>query len=175
MLTRETTINHPSTIADYALTLEDLGIVFIQCALLETCLTAAPKKARKIMFMDPFIFHVIRAWIHPSMNAYDLQIMPLLKEAELCSNLAEACVITHYQRYYPTYYIKAEGCVDLAYINNAAFWPIVVTWTNRLRTKSLKQILKYKNGKILNKNMHSGMIDHIRTEPLPQALWKLHK
>lgn len=175
MLSKETFINHPSTIADYVSTLESLDLVFVQCALLEKKLIAAPKKARKLMFMDPFLFHCARAWIHPCINAYDLQIMPLIKEPELCANLAEACVITHYQRYYPTYYIKAEGCVDLAYLDAATFWPIVVTWTNRLRTKSLKQILKYANGKILNKNSNSGMIDHVRTEPLPQALWKLHK
>jgi len=32
--------------------------------------------------------------------------------------------ISHYARFYPTYYIKAEGEVDIAYISKGRFWPL---------------------------------------------------
>lgn len=40
-------------------------------------------------------------------------------------------------------------------------------------SKDLKQIFKYSNAKILTKLKQSGMINNIKTEPLPLALWHL--
>ncbi len=60
-LAQELTIDHPKTIGDYFLLLEEMGIVFVQYALLETSLSAAPKKARKLMFTDPFLYHAMHA------------------------------------------------------------------------------------------------------------------
>lgn len=173
MLSRELSINHPKTIADYVSLLEACDVTKTQLALLENTLTPAPKKARKLMFTDPFIFHAIRSWITLGKDIFESQIQPLFDQSDLCSKLVEGCVITHYQRHYPTYYIKAEGQISLAYINERRFWPVMVTWTNQLRAKDLKQIIKYPNGKILAKTQRSGIIEHIRSEPLPQALWRL--
>lgn len=174
-LTRELTINHPKTISDYLETLEDMGIVFIQYALLEKELKPAPKKARKVMFTDPFIYHAIRAWLSSGKQFYADQIKPISEHSELISNLVKTCVITQYYRYFPTFYVKDEGEVTLAYVQNQAYWPIEITWTERIRAKNLKQILKYSNGRILTKTERSGIIEHIMTEPLPSALWKLEK
>ena len=40
------------------------------------------------------------------------------------SKLVEACVVSHYRRYYETMYIKAKGEVDIAYIDRKKFWPV---------------------------------------------------
>lgn len=172
-LAKDLSIDHPKTVADYAALLESMDALFVQPALLEDKLTAAPKKARKIIFTDPFIFHALRAWLYPEKNIYEDQIKPAIADAELCSQLVEACVVAHYRRFYPTYYIKAEGEVDIAYLEAGRFWPVEIKWTNQLRSKDLKQIMKYSNGKILTKSRHFGVLEGIETIPLPIALWQL--
>lgn len=173
-LAQELSINHPKTIGDYIALLESLDAVFIQSAFQAETMTGAPKKGRKLMFADPFIFHSISAWLHHSPeNIFETEMKAIFNNSELCSRLVKACTISHYGRYYPSYHIKGEGEIDLVYLSGQSFWPLVITWTNPLRTKDLKQILKYPNSKILTKSLRSGIIEHIRTEPLPQALWKL--
>ena len=122
------------------------------------------------MFLDPFIFHAVNAWLKPCADPFNEQVKPMLMDQNRCAKLVEACVTTHYSRYYPTYYIKAEGEVDIAYVENKKFWPIEVKWTGQLRPKDLKQISKYKNGLILTKSKEQGLIQGIRTLPLPVAL-----
>lgn len=174
-LAQDLSIDHPKTVGDYIAQLESMDAVFVQAALLEDKLTAAPKKARKVMFTDPFIFHAIRAWLYPSKNSYDNQIKSIFADPSLCAKLVEACVVTHYRRFYPTFYIKAEGEVDLAYVHEGRFWPVEIKWTNQLNSKSLKQILKYPNSKIFTKTNQPGEICGISTEPLPRALWQLNR
>jgi len=77
-------------------------------------LVAAPKKARKLVFSDPFIF------------PYEEQILQVRTDSELAGKLTEAAVATHYRRLYPTYYIKGAGEVDIAYVDDGRFWPIEV-------------------------------------------------
>ena len=122
------------------------------------------------MFRDPFIFHAVNAWLKPCADPFDEQVKPILGDRVQCARLIEACVITHYSRYYPTYYIKAEGEVDIAYVESKKFWPIEVKWTGQIRPKDLKQISKYKNGLILTRSKAHGLIQGIRTAPLPLAL-----
>lgn len=172
-LARDLSIDHPKTVADYVELLASMDAAFIQPALLEDKLVAAPKKARKLMFTDPFIFHAIYAWLWPENNPFQNQMKKALDNPQHCAQLVEACVVTHYRRYYPTYYIKSEGEVDIAYIDNQRFWPIEIKWGNQLRPKDLKQIGKYPNGRILAKSMQPGMINQIKTEPLPLALARL--
>ncbi len=169
-LARDLSIDHPKTVADYAALLSSMDALFIQPALLEDKLVAAPKKARKLMFTDPFIYHAIRAWLHPAQDPYNSQMLPATKDPQLCSGLVEACVATHYRRTYPTFYIKAEGEVDVAYINSEKFWPVEVKWTNQIRPKELKQIAKYSNGRILTKARKWGELNGVVTEPLPWGL-----
>jgi hypothetical protein len=47
-----------------------MDAVFIQPALVEDKLTAAPKKARKLMFTDPFIFHSAAIIQHDSNSPF---------------------------------------------------------------------------------------------------------
>jgi uncharacterized protein len=172
-LASDLSIDHPATVADYCAQLEIIDALFIQSALVEDKLTAAPKKARKLMFTDPFIFHAIRTWLWPTQHPFKEQINPAMNDPILASLLAEACAATHYRRYYPTYYIKGETEVDIAYIKNDRFWPIEIKWTNQIHRKDLKQIMKYPNGRIYTKQYYAGKIENIPTEPLPIALWKL--
>ncbi len=172
-LAQDLSIDHPKTVNDYVALLETMDAAFIQPALVEDKLTAAPKKARKLMFTDPFIFHAVRAWLTPVNDPYHHQMQPLLTDSNGSAKLVEAIVITHYRRYYPSFYIKAQGEVDLAYIAQNRFWPIEIKWTTQLRPKDLKQIAKYRNGRILTQSRQYGSIMGIPTEPLPLALLRL--
>ncbi|MBA3661157.1 MAG: ATP-binding protein [Gammaproteobacteria bacterium] len=172
-LSHELSIEHPKTIQDYITLLATYDAVFIQSALGANQRDAAPKKARKLMFTDPFIFHAVRAWLNPVNDVFNTQISPIQNDLALSAKLVTACVITHFSRHFSTFYIKAQGMIDLAYLANNKVYPIVVHWNNHFQAKDLKQILKYPNGKILTKMQRSGVIEHIRTEPVPYALWKL--
>lgn len=172
-LTQSLSIEHHKTVSNYIELLSSMDALFILYPLQEDKKTASLKKARKLFFTDPFIFHAIKAWLKPTDNPYEKQILAAINDAKLSSQLVEACVATHYRRFYPTYYIKAKGEVDVAYINNGRFWPIEIKWTNQLRPKDLKQIQKYPNSKILTKTNSKGYIFDIETEPVPLNLLRL--
>ena len=174
-LSRDLSIDHPKTVADYVALLESMDVAFVQAAISEDKLSASPKKARKMMFTDPFIFHAIRAWLTPSEDPFKTQIIVALSDQKWSSKLVEACVATHYSRHYPTYYIKAKGEVDVAYVNQNRFWPVEVKWSAQIRPKDLKQVAKYSNGLILTRSQKYGEIMGIHTEPLPIALFRLGK
>lgn len=158
-------IDHPMTVSDYIELLASMDAAFIQHALMEDKLVGAPKKAKKIMFNDPFIYHAMRHWVNPVTDPYKDQILPLLNDPAAIAKVIEAVFVTHYQRYYPTYYIKAEGEVDIAYIREEKFWPVELKWTSQLRAKDLKQIGKYKNGLILTKQFTEGQINGVQAVP----------
>lgn len=172
-LVKELSIDHTQTIADYVGLLESMDAVFIQSAIIEDKLTAAPKKRKKLMFCDPFIFHAMRAWLQAEADPFQTQILPIFSDPLLYSDLVEACVVTHFRRFYPTYYIKAEGEVDIAYVDQQRFWPVEIKWTNQLRAKDLKQISKYENSQIFAKTNQSSLFHHIPIKPLPLALLEI--
>ena len=101
-LAHDLSIDHHKTVADYINLLSSMDVTFIQSALLEDKLAGAPKKAKKIVFMDPFIFHAIRLWLWPTENPYVSQIEAAINDPILSSKLVEACVVTHCQRAWPT-------------------------------------------------------------------------
>lgn len=169
-LARDLSIDHPKTVADYAALLESMDALFIQQALQEDKLAPAPKKARKVMFTDPFIFHAVRAWLRPEQEPYHVQMLPLFQDPALYSRLVEACVATHYHRRYPTYYIKAKGEVDIAYVDADCFWPVEIKWTRQLRPKDLKQVRYYPRARILSRSRRAGELQGVPVEPLPFAL-----
>ncbi len=169
-LARDLSIDHPQTVSAYAAILESMDAVFIQPALLEDRLTAAPKKARKLMFSDPFIFHAVRAWLNPCNDPFTQQVMPALNDPNWTARLAEACAITHYRRKFSTYYIKSKGEVDIAYIDQNRFWPVEIKWTTQLHPKEFKQVSKYSNSVILTRSKQFGEIMDIPTVPLPIEL-----
>jgi len=172
-LARDFSIEHHKTIADYAALLMSMDAIFIQQALREDELIGATKKARKLIFTDPFIYHAIASWLHPCQNPFVEQIIPAIKDSKICSYLVEACVTSHISRWYPTYYIKAEGEVDVAYVKDKKFWPIEVKWTEQLRIKDLKQIQKYRNGIILGKQHRAYKVNTTPSYPLPWYLARM--
>ncbi|MBX9586108.1 MAG: ATP-binding protein [Gammaproteobacteria bacterium] len=172
-LAKDFAIEHHSTVAAYAHLLMSMDAIYIQQALIEDKLLPAPKKAKKLIFTDPFIFHAIRAWLTPTANPFKQQIIPAIQDPIIVSYLVEACVTSQIRRWYPTYYIKAEGEVDIAYIKDNKFWPIEVKWTQQLRAKDLKQVQKYPNGIILAKQRETLKINHLTSYPLPWYLAKL--
>ena len=169
-LARDLSIDHPKTVSDYIDVLVNMDAVFVQSALLEDKLVGAPKKARKLMFCDPFIFHAVHAWIKPVADPYNAQVLPLIQDPEWTSRLVEAAVITHHRRFFPTYYIKARGEVDVACIKKGQCCPVEVKWTNQLRPKDIKQISQYPQGEIWTKTRFWGEINGVNTFPLPLKL-----
>ncbi len=163
-------IDHPKTVADYIELLASMDAVFIQPAIREDKLTAAPKKAKKILFTDPFIFHAVNCWLNPVDDPFSKQLKPMLADRQWSSKLVEACVTTHYRRRFPTFYIKSKGEVDVAYVSEDQIWPVEIKWTRQLRPKQIKQITKYPNGRILTRSKTKGEIQGVPTEPLPLAL-----
>ncbi len=169
-LVKELSIDHTQTVADYISLLCSMDAVFVQAALIEDKLKAAPKKRKKLMFCDPFIYHAMKAWLKPCNDPYNEQMTKIITDPIAYSELVEACVTTHFRRYYPTYYIKAEGEVDIAYVKDKRFWPIEIKWSKQLRPKDLKQISKYPHGKIYAKTFSYTDINNIPVIPLPIAL-----
>jgi len=172
-LAHDLSIDHPKTVADYLALLSSMDTAFIQSAIEENKLTASPKKARKLMFADPFIFHAISAWLKPGEDPYEQHVKPALSDTNWMARLTEACAVTHYRRHYPTYYIKAKGEIDIAYVDQNRFWPLEIKWTKQLRPKELKQISKYPNSRILTRSREKGLILGIPTQPLPLTLFRL--
>lgn len=172
-LAKDLSIDHPQTVADYIHLLESMDAVFIQSALLEDRLISAPKKAKKLMFCDPFIYHAVMYWLKPTQEPYKQQILTATQTPEIISTLVEACAVTHYRRFCPTYYIKGKGEVDIAYVKEHRFWPVEIKWTQQLQKSELKQLAKYSNGLILTKKKEMNFLDSFPTTPLPLALFNL--
>jgi predicted AAA+ superfamily ATPase len=172
-LAQDLSIDHPATVSDYVNLLVGMDAVFVQPALLEDKLTGAPKKARKIVFGDPFIHHAVQSWVTPGADPFSRQVIPAVRDPEKSARIAESCAVTHIRRFHPTFYIKAEGEVDIAYVDGRRFWPIEVKWTQQLRAKDLKQIGKYRNARIWSKSWASEQVSGVPAEALPLALLRL--
>jgi predicted AAA+ superfamily ATPase len=169
-LARDLSIDHPKTVADYVELLASMDAVFVQPAIREDKLAAAPKKAKKVVFTDPFIFHAVNGWLNPVDDPFSKQVKHVLADQQWSSKLVEACVATHYRRRFQTFYIKSKGEVDVAYVSEDRIWPVEIKWTRQLRPKQIKQIARYPNGRILTGSKVKGKIQGIPTEPLPLAL-----
>lgn len=175
-LIEDLTIDHPKTVADYISMMEAMDAAYIQSALIEDKLAAAPKKAKKLLFTDPFIFHALHNWVNPQKDPFEQGIKPVVSNPKESSKLVEGCVVSHFRRFYETYYIKSTGEIDIAYIHHNKFWPIEIKWTNQIRAKDLKQIMKYPNSKILAKTYEYGDLNGVSIIPLPVGLIEMeHK
>lgn len=170
-LAQDLSIDHPRTVADYAALLVSMDTLIVQGALIEDKLVEAPKKPRKLHFADPFILHAVRHWLNPTKKAYDEQIQPLVNDPTWASKLAESVAVAHVRRQHATYYIKAEGEVDIAYVEGKTFHPIEIKWTGQMRPKDLKQVKKYSNARIWTKQANFNPIHELPAMPLPVALW----
>lgn len=172
-LAQDLSIDHPKTVADYVELLERMDAVAVLPALREDKLGPAPKKAKKLTFCDPFILHAVRTWLVPSSDPFKNQILVAPQDSVWASQIVEACVANHFKRFFPTYYIKAQGEVDIAYVRDGRFWPVEIKWTNQLRPKTLKQIARYDNGVIWSKSRHVGEIEGVDVRPLPIELLRI--
>jgi predicted AAA+ superfamily ATPase len=104
----------------------------------------------------------------------DPSLASVRDEHEL-ARLVEASMVSHLRRFAPTYYIKAEGEVDAAYIRDGRFWPIEVKWTGQIRPKDLKQVLKYRNAMIAGRVKDAHEIEGIPVLPAPVILLRLSR
>ena len=172
-LSGDLSIDHPATVADYVELLARMDAAIIQLALREDKLTGAPKKARKIHFADPFIFHAVRSWLHNTENPYQQEVQPFLADAEKRGALVESCAVSHFNRFYPTYYIKGAGEVDIAYVRDNRFWPVEVKWTRQLRAADFKQASKYPDSIICSRADQPSQVHGITCQPLVTTLLRL--
>lgn len=172
-LGRELSIDHPQTVQDYVSLLERMDAVFVQPALREDRLSAAPKKARKVMFTDPFIGHAVADWLRPATDPYRERIEPLSASPAKAAPWVEAVVATHFARLHPTYYIKAKGEVDVAYVADGRFHPVEVKWGTQIRPKELVQVARYPNGRVWGRVRTTREVGGVTVEPLAQALFDL--
>lgn len=171
-LSADLSIDHPATVADYVDLLSRMDVLVVLPALVEHRLSAAPKKARKVVFADPFIYHAVRSWLEPSRDPYQEQVLPVLSDPSRTGSLAELCVDVHHARRRPTYYIKAEGEVDVAYVERKRFYPIEVKWAGQVRAKDIKQLGKYPNGRLVSAAT-TTMLHGVPNEFLPLHLLRL--
>jgi hypothetical protein len=166
-ITAVTDIQNHSTVREYAQILEDMDIFFVQQALREDKLKAAPKKLKKIHFSDPFIAASLICWARDVSENWDFVEKNIAADGQLRSDIIEGTISSLFKRKYKTFYIKAEAEVDLAVIIDRTFYPIEIKYTKSLRKSDLKQILKYKNGIIGYKGSAVGKFEHLYVLPLP--------
>ena len=171
-LAADLSIDHPMTVADYLQLLAQMDVLVIQHALREDRLAAAPKKARKVVFADPFIFHALRSWIEPVDDPFVSQVSTVIANREWAGKLAEACAAMHHHRLHPTYYIKGDGEVDIACVEGSTFRPIEVKWTGQVRSTDLKQARKYGNSMICSR-LAADRLHGLPNELLPVHLQRL--
>ncbi len=172
-LSKDLSIDHPATVSDYIALLGRMDALFVQPALREDKLVAAPKKARKVMCSDPFIYHAIRSWLNPTGSPFSEQALPAIDDSNTASAIVEACAVTHISRFFPTFYIKSEGEVDIAHLEDGKINPIEVKWSHRQRAKDFKQLAKYERSKIWSRSWEGAQSAGIPIEPLPLALYQL--
>ena len=148
------------TFIDYVSLLQRMEIICVQEAFDQNKLRAFPKKAKKICFWDPFILRTVHTMLVGSQNIDS-------------SKIVEGIVASHFARRYPTYYLKAEGEVDVVAVEHGRPFFIEVKWGNQIRPKDLKQIKKYKNALVLTKNLEEGKIDDVPTCPLVKKILEI--
>lgn len=171
-LAADLSIDHPATVADYVAVLERMDVIGLIPALVEDKLTGAPKKARKVIVRDPFVLYALRGWLERSTDPFGEIARPALDDPDWKGRLLELCVGAHYLQRFPTFYIKAEGEVDIAYVAGRTFHPVEVKWTGQVRTRDLKQLRKYPNSLLLSQSL-SDTISGVANEFLPLHLLRM--
>ena len=158
-LSKDLSIEHHKTISDYISILEDMHAVRVMEALAEHKLDAAPKKAKKLYFQDPFIYHTAEYMLEN-------------RRHDASPALAETAAVMHYARLHKkTFYIKGDkGEVDIAYVEGKRIFPVEVKWSRNFRPEELKQIICYANGLLLGRVHETKTIMGITCVPLVRHL-----
>lgn len=149
------------TFIDYVGLLERMDIVFPLQVFDQNTMLGFPKKAKKIHFADPFIMDTVSRWLISER---------LVEEREWDSIKAESIVASDCRKKYPTYYIKAEGEIDIVIVQDKKFTPVEIKWTNQLRLQDAKQLTKYKNSILLTKTEFDVEMGGVKTISLPLFL-----
>ena len=171
-LARDLSIDHPKTVSDYCAILERMGAAVVISALREDRLNAAPKKAKKLYFQDPFIHHSVKGFLES--DTKDLERGDVLEDQGLVAGLVESLFPLHSRRFAPTYYIKSKsGEVDSAYVRDGRFWPIEVKWQSAPRPKDLKTVARYANGLVAARTNGRHQVDGVPIRPIPAVLLRL--
>lgn len=161
-LTQKMGMVSKETCMDYCRLLERMDILFNLQAFDQNKKLGFPKKARKFHFFDPFIYRTCVNWL--KREGY-------LNTDPLESTLVEACVAAHCYRNGRAFYFKGEGEIDVVWLKDKKTTAIEVKWSEQLRPADLKMLRQFKNNSlILTKNIHSGILENIKTKPVYQFL-----
>lgn len=166
-ISANTSIAHHQTVADYIAHLSASDVLSVFNALREHKLQAAPKKAKKISFNDPFIFHSLYGWLEGKNNSFEFSKKVVNSTTGLKDVLVEGVIASLFRRRWPSYYIKAEGEVDIAIVKSKRFFPIEVKNSVTFNTNQVKQIMKYRHGVIANAGLKIMPFKHLTLVPIP--------
>ena len=161
---KELSIDHPKTVADYVGILERMDALLVVQALAEHAYGPAPKKARKVFFADPFIHRAVLAWL-----ARDDR---LDSDARLQRDL-EGVFAAHVARFADVYYIKGEGEIDVAWLDQRKLQLVEVKWVTQLRPEELKEIRRRGSGLIAGRVHRSTNFEGIPVLPAAVVLLRL--
>jgi predicted AAA+ superfamily ATPase len=150
------------TFMDYCQLLERMDVLFTLEAFDQNKKRGFPKKAFKTHFSDPFIQHLVERWL--------LRERRIGESTKDEARLVESCVAAQFRHITPTYYIKADGEIDLVLVQGKEFIPVEIKWSRTVRPHDLKQLKKYKRSFILSKSYERGEIQGITSYPLPLFL-----
>jgi predicted AAA+ superfamily ATPase len=152
------------SVHEYCTLLSRLGIIIVQPALDQNSLGPAQKKDRKFHFCDPFILRALAQLVNEANASLEVP-----EE----SAIVESICVAHFSRFLPTYYLKAEGEVDVVCVSKNSFQPIEIKWRKQVRPQDTKQLSKYSNGVILSRQEESGLLGKIPLLPLVPCLAQL--
>lgn len=160
-------IDHHQTVADYINILCRMDAAVILPALDEGKMQAAPKKAKKIFICDPFVLHALHAWVKDDSEPFELASRTLKERGRLGDAIIEGVLASLCHRQHRTFYIKAEGEVDIAIVDGNKFLPIEIKNSPELKTAELKQIMKYKQGIVGYSGTEIGKFCQLDVIPIP--------
>ncbi|MBD3322686.1 MAG: AAA family ATPase [Chitinivibrionales bacterium] len=155
-LAADLSTSHHHTVYEYCDILQAMDTVYIQHALREDKLAAAPKKAKKIHFTDPFILNAVCKM---------LAITPPDK-----STIVESVIISHIRRHHATYYIKSDGEIDCAWVEKGRFRPLEVKWTNKIKPEHFRLLKRYPDSALAAKVNKTFSVDGVPVYPVPVLL-----
>jgi len=164
-LAQRTGMMSKETFIDYVNLLERMDVLFTLKSFDQNTLRGFPKKNMKFHFCDPFIRHTIERWLVRER---------MFSGTTSTADLVEATTAAQFNRFLPSYYIKATGEVDLVIVIDKNFLPIEIKWTNQSRPNDLKQLQKFKKALLLAKNIEKIKSGNIQIYPLPLFLLEYH-
>jgi predicted AAA+ superfamily ATPase len=164
-LTQKIGLLSKETLIDYYNLLERMDICFNLQVYDQNKKQGFPRKARKFHFVDPFIQRCINHWLNS-----EGQLQHTLSESEL----VEACVASHCQRFSSSFYFKGTtGEVDVIRLQQGKAQAIEIKWAEQFRSNDLKTLQQFPNRILLGKQASEGVINETTVMPVYQFLYQL--